>query len=85
MLNWAFADPLLFARPIWPWLVLPPTLAIAGLILATVWVGGGIAGVGGGRFGATRAVSTSGRADPEPGGHGGPSRVRPRRHPAPRR
>jgi ABC-type dipeptide/oligopeptide/nickel transport system permease subunit len=38
MLNQAFRDPLLFSRPIWPWLVLPPTLAIAALILATVWV-----------------------------------------------
>lgn len=38
MLNWAFADPLLFNRPVWPWLVLPPTIAITALILATVWV-----------------------------------------------
>ncbi len=37
MLSWAFNDPLLFARPVWPWLVLPPTLAIAALVLATVW------------------------------------------------
>lgn len=37
MLNWAFADPLLFARPVWPWLVLPPTVAIALLMLATTW------------------------------------------------
>ncbi len=36
MLNWAFGDPLRFSRPIWPWLVLPPMLATAGLILATV-------------------------------------------------
>ncbi|MGI8474855.1 MAG: ABC transporter permease [Thermomicrobiales bacterium] len=42
MLNWAFADPLLFARPVWPWLVLPPTLAIVTLILATVGVGTGL-------------------------------------------
>jgi len=42
MLNQAFRDPLLFSRPIWPWLVLPPTIAIAGLILATVWVGSGL-------------------------------------------
>ena len=40
MLNWAFSDPLLFSRPVWPWLVLPPTLATAALILATVWIGG---------------------------------------------
>lgn len=39
MLNWAFNDPLLFNRDAWPWLVLPPTLAIVTLILATVWVG----------------------------------------------
>ena len=43
MLNWAFADPLLFARPVWPWLVLPPTLAIITLLLATVWVSTGLA------------------------------------------
>ena len=42
MLNWAFADPLLFARPVWPWLVLPPALCIAALVLATVWVSGGL-------------------------------------------
>lgn len=40
MLNQAFRDPLLFSRPVWPWLVLPPTIAIAALILATVWVSG---------------------------------------------
>ena len=40
MLSWAFADPLLFARPVWPWLVLPPALAIVLLVLATVWAGG---------------------------------------------
>ena len=42
MVNLAFRDPLLFSRPIWPWLVLPPTIAIATLILATVWVGSGL-------------------------------------------
>nr|MBA2276586.1 hypothetical protein [Chloroflexia bacterium] len=42
MLNWAFADPLLFARPVWPWLVLPPTLAIATLLLATAWLSTGL-------------------------------------------
>jgi hypothetical protein len=25
MLSWALADPLLFMRPVWPWLILPPT------------------------------------------------------------
>jgi ABC-type dipeptide/oligopeptide/nickel transport system permease subunit len=43
MLNWAFHDPLLFARPVWPWLVLPPTLAIVALVLAVVWVSAGLA------------------------------------------
>jgi ABC-type dipeptide/oligopeptide/nickel transport system permease subunit len=43
MLSWAFADPLLFARPVWPWLILPPALAIAALVLATVWVSEGVA------------------------------------------
>jgi len=42
MLNWAFADPLLFDRAAWPWLVLPPLIAIAALILATVWIGSGV-------------------------------------------
>lgn len=41
MLNWAFSDPLLFSRPVWPWFVFPPTVAIAGLILATVWISSG--------------------------------------------
>lgn len=36
MLSQAFNDPLLFTRPAWPWLVLPPALAIVGLVLATV-------------------------------------------------
>jgi len=43
MLSWAFNDPLLFSRPIWPWLVMPPTVAIVLLILSTVWVGSGLA------------------------------------------
>ena len=38
MLNAAFYDPLLFARPEWPWLVLPPTIAIVMLLVATAWV-----------------------------------------------
>ncbi len=42
MLNWAFSDPLLFSRPVWPWLVLPPTLAIATFVLATVWASSGL-------------------------------------------
>lgn len=42
MLSWAFSDPLLFSRPSWPWLVLPPTLAIATLLLATTWISSGL-------------------------------------------
>ena len=38
MLSWAFSDPLLFARPVWAWQVLPPALAIVLLVLATTWV-----------------------------------------------
>ncbi len=37
MLNHAFDDPLLFSRPVWPWLVLPPAAAIVLLVLLTVW------------------------------------------------
>lgn len=43
MLNQAFRDPLLFSRSVWPWLVLPPAIAIVTLILATVWIASGIA------------------------------------------
>ncbi len=38
MVNDAFRDPLLFAHPVWPWLALPPALAIMLLILATTWL-----------------------------------------------
>jgi ABC-type dipeptide/oligopeptide/nickel transport system permease subunit len=38
MLSRAFDDPLLFSRPVWPWLVLPPTLAVTGLVLAVVGI-----------------------------------------------
>lgn len=38
MLNWAFNDPLLFVRPQWIWLVLPPALAIVCLVLATTLI-----------------------------------------------
>jgi len=37
MLQHAFDDPLLFSRPLWPWLVLPPAAAIVLLVLGTVW------------------------------------------------
>lgn len=49
MLSWAFSDPLLFSRPVWPWLVLPPALAIVMLVLATTWLSTGIAEVLAGR------------------------------------
>jgi ABC-type dipeptide/oligopeptide/nickel transport system permease subunit len=42
MLNWALSDPLLFSRPVWPWLVLPPSVAIALLVLAITWIGAGV-------------------------------------------
>ncbi len=42
MLSWAFNDPLLFSRSVWPWLVLPPAIAVTLLILAAVWVSGGL-------------------------------------------
>ncbi len=42
MLSWAFNDPLLFSRTVWPWLVLPPAFAVMSLILAAVWVTGGL-------------------------------------------
>lgn len=42
MLNHAFNDPLLFSRPVWPWLVLSPTLAIMAMILGTTWLSSGI-------------------------------------------
>jgi len=38
MLSQAFNDPLLFTRPTWPWLVLPPATAIVALVLTTVWL-----------------------------------------------
>ena len=50
MLSHAFSDPLLFSRPVWPWLVLPPCLAIMVLIVATTWLSSGLdssRGVGG--------------------------------------
>lgn len=61
MLGWAFNDPLLFSRPVWPWLVLPPALAIVAVMLATVWVGSGIEGVHRGR-----SRSRIGRPAPSP-------------------
>ncbi len=42
MLSWAFSDPLLFSRGVWPWLVFPPATAIVLLILASVWITGGV-------------------------------------------
>ena len=42
MLSWALADPLLFMRPVWPGLILPPTLAIVVLMLAVTWISSGL-------------------------------------------
>lgn len=42
MLSEAFSDPLLFSRPVWVWLVLPPAAAIALLIIATAWLSTGL-------------------------------------------
>ncbi len=44
MLNHAFDDPLLFSRPIWPWLVWPPAAAIVLLVLGTVGFSQALAG-----------------------------------------
>ncbi|MBA2364440.1 MAG: ABC transporter permease [Chloroflexia bacterium] len=41
MLSYAFNEPLLFNRAVWPWLILPPTAAIMALILATTWISSG--------------------------------------------
>lgn len=38
MLGTAFNDGMLFARPVWPWLVLPPALAIVAVVWATTIV-----------------------------------------------
>lgn len=61
MLNEAFRDPLLFSRPVWPWLVLPPVLAIAALILATVWVSSGLSGASGSGVGSVTRRRISAR------------------------
>lgn len=37
MLGWAFSYPLLFAREVWLWWVLPPALSIVLVVLATTW------------------------------------------------
>lgn len=61
MLSWAFSDPLLFARPVWPWLVLPPAVAIAAVILATTWITTGLQHTATTRTPSTQA-ETSGRS-----------------------
>lgn len=38
MLGAAFADPLLFSRPMWPWWVLPPAVSIVLVVLASTWL-----------------------------------------------
>lgn len=65
MLSYAFSDPLLFGRPVWPWLVLPPTAAIMALILATTWLSGGFeSGQGRGRRGRWPAPAGDVQAPP---------------------
>jgi ABC-type dipeptide/oligopeptide/nickel transport system permease subunit len=38
-LGLAFANPLLFSTPAWTWLVVPPALGIALLVLSSAWLG----------------------------------------------
>lgn len=64
MLSWAFNDPFLFSRSVWPWLVFPPAIAVMLLILAAVWVTGGWnLRVGSGEWG-TKSVSSAFTSDP---------------------
>ncbi len=70
MLNWAFSDPLLFSRPVWPWLVLPPTLALAVLVLSSVWIGSELA-----QIPPSRGRSP-GERDRHAGGRGGGTALR---------
>jgi peptide/nickel transport system permease protein len=42
ILGWAFTDPLLFNRAVWPWWVLPPTVGIMLLVLSTTWLATGL-------------------------------------------
>lgn len=68
MLGWAFNDPLMFSRPVWPWLVLPPALAVTALILATTWISGEIDMLARapGRTGARQRAGTAhGALDPD--------------------
>ncbi|MCA1645301.1 MAG: ABC transporter permease [Chloroflexi bacterium] len=44
MLGWAFANPLLFTSPAWTWLVLPPALGIALLLLGVSGLVGTLSG-----------------------------------------
>jgi ABC-type dipeptide/oligopeptide/nickel transport system permease subunit len=41
-LGWAFTDPLLFNRAVWPWWVLPPAVGIVLLVLSTTWLATGL-------------------------------------------
>jgi ABC-type dipeptide/oligopeptide/nickel transport system permease subunit len=41
-LGWAFTDPLLFSRGIWPWWVLPPALGIVLVVVSTTWLATGV-------------------------------------------
>jgi peptide/nickel transport system permease protein len=41
-LAWAFADPLLLARPTWLWWILPPALSIVIVVVAVTSIVGGL-------------------------------------------
>ncbi len=66
MLSHAFNDPLLFSRPVWPWLLLPPMAAIMALILGATWLTTGLGSPAGPaprfRDGGTLDSTASGRA-----------------------
>ncbi len=62
MLSWAFNDPFLFSRSVWPWLVLPPSIAVMLLILAAVWVTGGFDTAEFSHQAVSRPGSATGRA-----------------------
>jgi ABC-type dipeptide/oligopeptide/nickel transport system permease subunit len=43
-LGWAFTDPLLFSRAVWPWWVLPPAFGIVVVVVSTTCLGTGLEG-----------------------------------------
>jgi peptide/nickel transport system permease protein len=69
MLGWAFQDPLLFARPTWPWWVLPPAASIVALVLGTTWLAVGAAET------ADPRRLLAGAAEPEPAPPGAADRA----------